>query len=299
VLGIPDFRVFPDPWIGFEDDRQKAIKLDAIIGKLSFADSVRAYWEITPATPRPLAAHYTQHVIESESRASDWLDWLAREEAPAAAGCWLDIGCGTGDLVAAGAARNIPVVGVDIALRWLVIAKRRETLAGRTAQLVCANGEYLPFAKASIARVVSLGTLEHAEDAQQIASEARRVLRPAGLIRLRTVNRYTLLREPHVQVWGVGFVPRRWADRYVQLRSGQRYLHHKPLSPREVARALRVAGFSEVRVGAAALLDADRGRLGGGVRRAAPVYNRLREMPIFGAMTRWVSPLLDARGVVI
>lgn len=297
VLGIPDFRIFPDPWIALEDDRNKARRLAELVEGRSFADAVRTYWEITPTTPRPLADRFTQHVLGAEARAHDWLDWLDRAEGPAEAGCWLDVGCGTADLVAAGARRGLTVVGVDIALRWLIVATRREAVAGRTAQLVCANGEYLPFAAESFARALSLGTLEHCRDADLVAADSRRVLRRGGLLRVRTVNRYSLLPEPHVGVWGVGMVPRRWADRYVRWRNGQRYLHHRPLSPRELARGFRRAGFSGVRVGAAAMLAAERDRMGGAMRWAAPVYERLRQVPIVGAMIRWVAPLLDARGV--
>jgi SAM-dependent methyltransferase len=186
---------------------------------------------------------------------------------------------------------------VDIALRWLVVAARRDALAGRTAQLVCANGEYLPFGAESFARALSLGTLEHCRDADRVAADSRRVLRRGGLLRVRTVNRYSLLPEPHVGVWGVGMVPRRWADRYVRWRNGQRYLHHRPLSPRELARGFRRAGFSGVRVSAAAMLTAERNRIGGAMQWAGPVYEHLRQVPIVGAMIRWVAPLLDARGV--
>ena len=297
VLGIPDFRLFPDPWIGFEDDREKARRLAALIDGRSFEDAVRVNWDITPTTPRPLAERFIAHVLGAERRGADWLDWLGRVEAPAAPGCWLDIGCGTGDLIAAGARRGITIVGVDIALRWLVVARRREALAGRSAQLVCANGEHLPFAPGAFSRVVSLGTLEHCRDADLVVADARRVLQTGGLLRATTVNRYSLLPEPHVGVWGVGLVPRRWTDRYVRWRSGQRYLHHRPLSPREVARGFRRAGFSAVRVGAAALLAADRSRLGGAAGWAAPVYERLRTGPVVGSIIRWIAPLLDARGV--
>lgn len=297
VLGIPDFRIFPDPWIGLEDDRNKARRLAGLVEGGTFADAVRTYWEITPATPRPMAERYTEHVLGAEARANDWLDWLGRAEVPAAEGCWLDIGCGTADLVAAGAQRSLTVVGVDIALRWLVVAARRDALAGRVSQLVCANGEYLPFAAASFARVVSLGTLEHCRDADVVAADSRRVLRRGGLLRVRTVNRYSLLPEPHVGVWGVGMVPRRWADSFVRWRNGQRYQHHRPLSPRELARGFRRAGFSDIRVGAAAMLAADRARIGGAMRWAAPLYERLRQLPVAGAIMRWVAPLLDARGV--
>lgn len=297
VLGIPDFRIFPDPWIGLEDDRNKARTLAALCEGHAFADAVRMYWEITPDTPRPLAQRFTEHVLASDARARDWLDWLDAVEAPESDGCWLDIGCGTGGLVDAGARRGLTIVGVDIALRWLVVAARREGLAGRSALLVCANGEHLPFATSAFTRVLSLGTLEHCRDAERLVSDARRVLRRGGLMRVKTVNRYSLTREPHVGVWGVGIVPRRWADRYVRWRSGRRYLHHRPLSPRELVHGLRRAGFTDVRVGPAALLAADRVRLGTAFRWAAPVYERLRQVSMFGRLMRWVAPLLDARGV--
>src|SRR5687768_8112998 len=104
VLGIPDFRIFPDPWIGLEDDRNKARRLASLVEGLSFADAVRAYWEITPETPRALAERFISHVLGAEDRSHDWLEWLDRAEgAPSSADeLWLDVGCGAGDLLSAG-----------------------------------------------------------------------------------------------------------------------------------------------------------------------------------------------------
>jgi SAM-dependent methyltransferase len=297
VLGIPDFRIFPDPWIGLEEDRNKARRLARLVETQPFADAVRTYWELTPDTPRPLAARFTSSVLEAEARAGEWLEWLERAEGQAPAGPWLDIGCGTGGLLAAAAARGIGMVGVDVALRWLVVAGRRDGLSGRTDSLVCANGEHLPFAPGTFGRVLSVSTLEHCRDAERLVADARRVLRPGGVLCVKTVNRYSLLPEPHVGMWGVGIVPRRWADRFVRWRSGQRYLHHRPLSPRELARGFRRAGFTGIRVGAAALLAADRARLAGAARWAAPVYERLRRSRFISAAVQWIAPLLDARGV--
>lgn len=297
VLGIPDFRVAPDPWIGIEDDREKARRVAALVAQQPFEQAVRTYWDITPDTPRRLAERFIDHVLSAEGRANEWLDWLDRNEAQPPSGPWLEVGCGSGDLVAAGSARGVTVVGVDVALRWLVVAARRAALAHRSHLLVCANGEHLPFPPGSFARVVSVGTLEHCRDAERCVAEGRRVLRAGGVMRVRTVNRYSVLAEPHVGVWGVGLVPRRWADRYVRWRSGQRYQHHRPLSARELARGFRRAGFSGVRVAAAALLPRERARLRGVTLAVAPVYERLRGSGAAGALLRWVAPLLDARGV--
>jgi ubiquinone/menaquinone biosynthesis C-methylase UbiE len=290
VAGIPDFRVRADPWIGIEEDRQKAVLLEERSRGLDFEQTVREYWRMTPDTPAHLAERFTAHVLAAALRTREWLDRVAAAAATPA-GPWLDLGCGTADMMAAADERA--VVGVDIALRWLVVARKRPGVRG---MLVCADAASLPFADGSFAAALSLGMLEHCQDAGSVVTEAARVLRRGGAIRLRTTNRFTLLREPHVSVRGVGWVPRRWADAYVRWRSGQRYLHHRPLSARELRRTLRAAGFADVQVAAASPLPSDVRRLGGSGQRIAALYGVLaRREPTRGAVA-WVAPLLDARG---
>jgi ubiquinone/menaquinone biosynthesis C-methylase UbiE len=298
VLGIPDFRLFPDPWIGFQDDRDKARRVVTAAGAndSSLEDMVRAYWRMTPGTPRSHAERFTDYVMTAMPRTREWLSLLDPDPRESSSGWWLDIGTGTGDLLQAASERGGRIIGIDIAMRWLVVARRRLQIAGLDCPVVCANAEYLPFPDEAFDRVVSLGTLEHCSDAGLVTSESRRVLRRGGFLAARTVNRYTVLPEPHVGVWGVGYVPRRWADRYVQWRTGERYEHHRPLSPREARRLLRSAGFRSVQVDPAPLLSADRGRLGRLSRRAAPTYEALRAFPIANAGLRWVAPVLELRG---
>jgi SAM-dependent methyltransferase len=295
VIGIPDFRLRPDPWIDLDADRAKGVALDADTLHADFETTVRSYWERTPDTPRALAERFTRFVVDAEPRASEWLARVI-PKAPSA-GWWLDVGCGTADMVLAAARRGHPVVGIDIAFRWLVVARRRLQRAGYDAPLVCCNAEHLPFEAETFERVVSFGTLEHCLDADRALQESARVLRPGGALHLRTVNRYSLLGEPHVGVWGVGFVPRRWADGYVRWRSGQRYEHHRPLSPREVRRGLVAAGFGAVRVAPAALLAADRSRAGP-LATVAPLYEGLRRIPGVARLMSWGVPLLEADGSI-
>ena len=299
VLGIPDFRLEPDPWISFEDDRAKAAQLDAAAARLGFDDLVRLYWEMTPGTPAAAASRFTTFVLTAEQRSREWLDLYRDEDGTDGRrqGPWLELGCGTGDMLVAARRAGHTIAGVDVALRWLVVARRRLADAGVDATLVCANAEHLPFPAASFSRVLSLGTLEHCRDPGVVLRESRRVLQAGGETRLRTVNRFTLTREPHVGVRGVGFVPRRWADRYVNWRSGQRYLHHRPLSSGELRRGLRGAGFSDVRVGAAVMLDAEKNRLA--VRPwISGAYSVARRIPGVRRGLSWIAPLLEARGRV-
>jgi SAM-dependent methyltransferase len=293
VAGIADFRVTADPWLDIEADRDKARRLAAETEGMTFEEAVRAYWAMTPGTARHHAERFTAHVMQAEQRTREWLS--QGETARPMRLPWLDLGCGTADLAAA-APQEAEVVGVDIALRWLVVARRRFP-DDATVTLICADAAHLPFADASFGQVFSLGMLEHCLDPDGVLEEAARVLVDGGRLLLRTMNRYTLLREPHVQVWGVGWVPRRWADLYVRKRSGQRYLHHRPLSVFELGRALRNAGFSGIRTRPASLLPGDRMRMPAAVRPILNAYDRLIRVQA-GAMTlKLIAPLLEGEAV--
>jgi ubiquinone/menaquinone biosynthesis C-methylase UbiE len=294
VMGIPDFRLLPDPWIGMVEDRDKAQRLVAGTRGASLEAMVRAYWAMTPGTPESLASRFVEHVMGAERRSREWL--AAIGSSSRVDGPWLDVGTGTGDLAVVVAEQRARVVGIDIAMRWLVVAKRRAELAGVSADFVCCNAEHLPFPDAHFARVVSVGTIEHCIDASRALNESRRVLVAGGDARLRTVNRYTIMPEPHVGVWGVGYVPRQMADRYVQWRSGQRYEHHRPLSSRELRLGLRSAGFRDVRVDAAPMLPSEQARLGS-LGWASAGYNRARGTPIARSALRMIAPLHEASGV--
>lgn len=296
VSGIADFRTTPDPWISLEDDREKGIRLERETAGQSFEAMVRAYWAMTPGTPTAFAERFTDHVRGAEVRAHEWLELIARSTSGRnTAGPWIDLGCGTAELAVA-AGSGVRVVGIDVAFRWLVVARRRLLERGIAPLLVCCNAEALPFPNATFALALSLGMLEHCQSAGLVLHEGRRVLVPGAALHLRTLNRFTLLREPHVGVWGVGWMPRRLADRYVRWRSGERYLHHWPKGPGEIRRAMRGAGFGEVRVSAAPMLAADTGRLPGALRRVLPLYERLRSLPGAGALIGAVAPLLEVSG---
>lgn len=293
VTGIPDLRVAADPWIDMVADRAKGLAVDTQAAP-GLEAAVRAYWAMTPDTPSRDAARHIEHVLHGLERTSEWVVHL--QPTPVAGENWLDLGCGTADLACAAPA-DVNVTGIDIAFRWLTIARRRLREAEREAELFCGNAEALPFESESFDRVVALGTIEHCQELDLVLSEARRVLRPGGRLHLRTTNRFTLLPEPHVGIWGVGWMPRAWADRYVRLRGGNGYQHHWPHGAGELAQALTRAGFTQTSVRAARMLMAERKRLPRLLAPLLPGYDFLRSMPVTGQLCRTVTPMLDAQGV--
>ena len=57
---------------------------------------------------------------------------------------------------------------------------------------------------------------------------------------MATPNRFSLAAEPHVGVWGVGWLPRAMQAPYVQRRTRDPYKFVKLLGPREVDRLFRL-----------------------------------------------------------
>lgn len=163
-------------------------------------------------------------------------DWLAHCVDPG--NLLLDIGCGSGGLLAAATALGIRALGVDASMTNLVAAKHMIEAHGGTAQLVCAYAERLPFSDGSVANITLYDSIEHVSDVDDTIFEAHRVLQPGGRMAISTPNRFSLTREPHVLVWGVGWLPRRLQAPYVKWRAGQPYDHTRLMSAREMARKL-------------------------------------------------------------
>ncbi len=83
--GNPDLRVYPDPYVGCEDDPRKGKVLREEVGSIDFAELVRSYWQITPEIPPDLKERFTRHVLaagglQCGAKSNNWV-WPVRADS--------------------------------------------------------------------------------------------------------------------------------------------------------------------------------------------------------------------------
>ncbi len=294
--GIPDLRVFPDPYLSVEEDRERtAIVLEAL-ERLPLPDLLRLYWSFSDITPPALREQFTRSALFAEEKGQRLLGLLESGALGASSRPLrrvLEIGSGTGGFLAVAGARFDDVVGVDIAMRWLHVSRRRfRDRDQRPPLLVCACAERLPFPDRSFDLVVSSATLEFTRDPRQVLAETARVLTDEGLAIVNTVNRFSLAPEPHVNLWGLGFLPRSWQDRYVRWRRGVGFRNIRPLSYAELKR-IAAPHFSSVVVAPADVPDAVLESLPAAKRAQVRVYRLLRRLQPFAGLLARLGPEWD------
>src|SRR5262249_49422074 len=118
----------------------------------------------------------------------------------------LDLGCGSGGLVAALAERGYEAHGCDVVVSW-------DDDHGRLAPIQT-NPYHLPYADANFDAVISTSALELARTKTELFAEVHRVLRPGGATSHVYPSKYYLPAEPHIHVplvsWLWPRVPRVW-----------------------------------------------------------------------------------------
>ena len=281
VAGIPDLRLTGDAYLTIDEDRRKAERLAAIPG--SAEDLMRAYWAMTPEVPADLAEKYVRHTVDGPRRAQPHLAEIGRTS-----GRLLDVGCGTGGLLVAAGGRGLSPTGVDIALRWLVVARRFLVEADCEAQLFAADGALLPFAAGSFEVVCGIEVLEHAEDQRGVLHAALDAVRPGGVGYLVTANRHSIAPDPTVGLWGLGYLPRSVAVRYVARRRQTRYGFMRPLTSGQIRAMLGPDSGTSI---APAPLP---GAAAGGMRGVAThMYDRCRHTGVGKVALNRLGPFLQ------
>ncbi len=296
ILDIPDLRIFPDPYINLDDDRNKGRRVASRFHDLSFPELVEYYYSITSVVPPHHAKQYTRGLMAGVARAENalkmWNAYIKKSDGDRVS-CILEIGCGTAPLLVAAATNVQQIIGIDIAFRWLVVAKKRITEAGLDIPLICACAEALPFPDQVFDRVIAESTIEHVKDQGQVVNESCRVLKPGGYFFLSTPNRFSLGPDPHVGILAGGYLPKRWLADYVKRQGGippkRRLLSYFTLS-----RLLADGGFSKPCIFLPQVSPAQREQFGRLIKICVDIYHLALRIPIIRHLLYCIGPLFHA-----
>lgn len=294
--GIPDFRIFPDPYLGFEDDHRRTDIVLEALPRLALPELLQYYWSHSDITPPALRTQYIRNALRGVARGRQMLATLGNHVAPSSPAPdlrVLEIGSGTGNFLLPATSRYPRVVGTDIGMRWLHLSRRRFMDARQPPPpLVCCCAEYLPFPDGVFDVAVSHSTLEFTRDPARCLAEAARVLGNHGVFVVNTVNRFSLAPNPYVQLWGVGFLPRSWQAPYVRWRRQATYEQVRLLSLGEVLQLAR-ACFPRVEVILPDIEDETHRQLPWATRLQVQFYRAWKRVPVLRDMLKLVAPQWD------
>jgi SAM-dependent methyltransferase len=278
IAGIPDLRVFSDPYIGIEDDRKKGARLAERLDRETFSTLVDYYYSTTSVVPPRHARIYKRGLMAAGARAGVSLEGWERSSAAAPGGSLLEIGCGTAPLLVEAARRGYRSVGIDVAFRWLVVGKKRLAEAGVRVPLICACAEALPFREGTFERVAIDSAIEVVNNQSAAMREAHRVLAPDGRLFLSTPNRFSVGPDPHLGVPAGGFWPEALLAA-VARRQGALPPKRNLLWAKSLMRLIRDAGFTGARLDLPQVAQAQLQEVSGMLRAAAgpPRHARANE----------------------
>ena len=111
------------------------------------------------------------------------LDQVLAELGPKKGKFYLDLGCGTGNLLGTAGKTGVPFIGLDFSEEMLKMAK------GKSKNLVMADLHHLPFRDGCIDGVTSVNVFYQLDRPKAFLKEIQRVLRPRGKVVISTPKR--------------------------------------------------------------------------------------------------------------
>lgn len=247
-FGIPDLRqpAHRDPYLSFDEDLRAAEHLSRRASSDGFVEALRAYYATNTRVPAAQAARFIAGTLGAVHRSRAVVaDWFGTSP-PEGRLVLIDAGCGTGPLLAV-LPPAVTRIGIDIGLRWLVLAAARLREQDVPAVLCCASAASLAVADASVDGVAAESLIENMPPADDLLREIGRVLRPGGRVLLTTANRHSLGPDPHVGLPLGGWVPDGIVNAWAR-RRGMVPPRRQLLTAHELETALVRHGMAGVRV---------------------------------------------------
>jgi SAM-dependent methyltransferase/uncharacterized protein YbaR (Trm112 family) len=279
--GIPDLRVSRPSWVNVDADREAALRLERDTRSVTLEALVRQVFARQPHRTDAEVDHRVRQVLASPARlrrqVHGWLRSVALTPG------YVDVGCGPGLLLAASADDAVAGMGIDASLEWLIVARRMIEAHGGRATLCAALCEALPLPDGSAPAIASLDVIEHCVDQRRHLREIDRIAAPSAPFALATPNRFSVTAEPHVGVWGVGWLPARWQQRFVRMRSGKPYEFVRLLSVPGLKRLMKRETHFDGRFLVPRIADEEIALFEARRAKMARAYNRVAEH----RMLRW------------
>lgn len=246
ILGIPDFR----PASGrTELERQKeANRVKSLLSRFehdSFAELVDLHSTMIPERPGILGKLDRQLRLSANQRGEEKMNRLrtyltSSDIRKLISGCVLEVGCGVGDIIPFLARQATSVIAIDVAMDLLILSSKLIATYGvKNVILACVGAETLPFVSDCFGLVYASHVIEHLSDQKGSVREFYRVLRPGGGLYFDSPNRFSISYEPHVQLLGVGYLPRFLMDPYVRIMRSIPYTDKYLLSFTELRGLMR------------------------------------------------------------
>lgn len=291
LFGIPDFRLRPDAYLSLDEEQAKAAMLQAFGRTASFAALVDHYYAITDDVPAALVPVFAGYVHGAPDRSRASLDRLGHDPAH---GALLDLGCGSGGALLAAASSYAQCTGVDVALRWLVIAQKRLDDAGIEARLVCANAEALPFAPQRFSHVLADDLIDNVHAPEIVMREAAAVMSPGGRLWLSAGNRRWIGPHPSTGVWAAGLIPARWREARLKRKHGFDPLRAVSLETPATLRGMAArCGFHMTDVRPRQVDPSNMRGRSGTVRMLAYAYRGISRTPGLRALLTGIGPAFE------
>jgi SAM-dependent methyltransferase len=205
----------------------------------------------------------------------------------------LDLGCGAGQYLLAAAREGIQAAGVDASLCQLILARRLLADEGLVADVALADAEALPFACEAFQAFIAADVIEHVSEPGRLLAEAARVMAPGATLRLTTPNRFSLTPEPHVGLWGVGWLPHGIAVAYVHARTSVDYRSIRLLSLGALRACLKRT-FSIVEIRLPVLTASEQDAFPPLKRSLARTYRTLSGIKILQPALLRITPYFEA-----
>jgi SAM-dependent methyltransferase len=128
----------------------------------------------------------------------------------------LDLGSGKGGFLIEAAKHGAHAVGLELSEEYIQKANARAEEVGVSISVQQGRAEKMPFSDETFDFINMCEVIEHVDDPEQTLREVRRVLKKSGQVYISVPNRFGM-RDQHFDLYGVNWLPRAFADAYINL----------------------------------------------------------------------------------